>query len=422
MVIHWFRRDLRIQDNVALFHALSTEKEVLPVFIFDPAILDGLAVDDARVTCIHQSILALNVVLKKRGSGMQMYYGDPVQIFSQLVEELDVEQVYCAEDYEPSTIRRDAEVEKLLSLRGIPFRRYKDHLICHPNELLKNDGQPYKVFTPYFRKWLPLAKASVRTVDSESIGHYVPLEPKVLSLEEIGFEPSSISWPKPDSVDVSDYDTTRDFPAKETTRVGLALRFGTISIRQLFLDTVDENTTYVSELAWRDFFSQIVYHYPQVIQQAFKPQYDKIEWLNDEQNFKLWKEGKTGYPIVDAGMRELQATGHMHNRVRMITASFLVKHLLIDWRWGEAYFAEKLLDFDLASNNGNWQWIAGSGCDAAPYFRVFNPESQRKRFDPNFEYVKKWVPEFADWNYTRPIVEHKYARERALMVYKKALG
>lgn len=421
MVIHWFRRDLRLEDNCPLFHALRSGHEVLPIFIFDTHILEGLPTDDARVSYIHQTLEKVDAQLQELGSGLQMYYGSPLEVFQALTQKYDIRAVYCGEDYEPQAMARDTDVSQYLASCGVAFRTYKEHVLFHKDEILKQDGTPYRVFTPYFKQWLPRAKQSVKPYPSEAHANYVSIKSKLLSLTDIGFERSTLPMPRVYLDSIAKYSDTRDFPSLHTSQLGLALRFGTVSIRTLFLDSVEQNQTFVSELAWREFFAQIMYHFPQVVHNAFKPKYDRIQWINDATHFERWKEGKTGYPIVDAGMRELNATGYMHNRVRMITASFLIKHLLIDWRWGEAYFAEKLLDFDLASNNGNWQWVTGSGCDAAPYFRVFNPESQQKKFDPDFVYIKRWVLEFSDWSYPQPIVEHKFARERVLQAFKHAL-
>jgi deoxyribodipyrimidine photo-lyase len=436
--IFWFRRDLRLHDNAGLYHALKSEKNVLPLFIFDLNILDKLAdKKDARVTFIHDVLKNIKSELKSLGSDLMVKYGEPTEIWKELIKKYDINSVYTNHDYESYAIDRDKNVSDLLSQKNIPFKTYKDHIIFEKSEVVKDDGKPYTVFTPYKKKWL--AKLLENCNDERDSYYLKPFatekyfdnfyksndEMPFISLEEMGFESSDINIPSQtvsQSI-IAQYDEKRDFPAIQgTSRLGIHFRFGTISIREKALKAAALNQTYLSELIWRDFYSQILYHFPHVQNGSFRPEYDQIQWRNNEIEFKAWCDGKTGYPIVDAGMRELKATGHMHNRVRMITASFLTKHLLIDWRWGEAWFAEKLLDFDLASNNGGWQWAAGSGTDAAPYFRIFSPDAQTDRFDKQKIYIKKWVPEFGTFSYAKPIVDHKIARERCLETYKKALA
>jgi deoxyribodipyrimidine photo-lyase len=423
-VVFWFRRDLRLDDNAGLYHALQNPQPVVPIFIFDAVILDQLEnTADARVDFIHQSLTLLNEQLHTIGTTLVVMQGDPVEIFSSLT----AASVHANDDYEPYARQRDKKVEALLRTRGIPFHTYKDHVIFEKNEIVKEDGSPYTVFTPYSRKW----KGALNSTDVKSFSidkrkaHFAAIDAqRIPSPESIGFRPGRIQFPRRiiRSSVIGKYDVTRDFPALDgTTRLSVHLRFGTVSIRKLVRLAMSKNDEWLNELVWRDFYQMILYHFPHVVNRSFKPQYDNIEWRNDEHEFSLWCEGKTGFPLVDAGMRELNETGFMHNRVRMVTAGFLVKHLLIDWRWGEAYFAKKLLDFELASNNGGWQWAAGSGCDAAPYFRVFNPELQQKKFDPEFVYCKKWIPELETPGYARPMVNHAVARERALQVYQKAL-
>ncbi len=429
MIAFWFRRDLRIEDNAALYHALKTGQEVMPVFIFDSYILDKLPRNDGRVQFIHNVIADLSEKLAEMGSHLQAFYGNPVTIWQQIAAKMPITALYTNHDYEPYPQQRDAEIAGFLAEKNITFHTYKDHVIFEKAEILSNEGKPYTVFTPYSRKW----KASLNDAHLESyptekyFSHFAPKNASfasIPSLAEMGFEQTNMPFPSliPDEKIIRKYHETRDFPAqKGTTRLGLHLRFGTISIRKLAKIALSQNETYLNELIWRDFYAQVLWNFPHVVGNAFKKEYDKIEWENDKEMFQKWSEGKTGYPLVDAGMRELNSTGYMHNRVRMLVASFLCKHLLIDWRWGEAYFAEKLLDFELASNNGGWQWAAGSGCDAAPYFRIFSPEAQVEKFDKQFQYVRKWVPEYGTPAYTRPIVEHKWARERCLATYKKAL-
>jgi deoxyribodipyrimidine photo-lyase len=423
--LFWFRRDLRLQDNAGLYHALEENKEVLPIFIFDSEILDKLEdKSDLRVTFIHQSLTLMQKQLEEMGDSLLVLYGNPVEIF----KELNPKAVYTNHDYELYAQQRDGLVKKILEEKGAIFKTFKDQVIFEKEEVVKDDGKPYTVFTPYSRKWKSkLEDSTLKSYPTEkhfdSLKKTAPLP--LLSLSTIGFQETNFSFPErlvKQSV-IEQYDKQRNFPAiAGTTKLSVHLRFGTVSIRKLAQVALKKNETWLNELIWRDFYHQILWHFPHVQTKAFKPAYDKIEWRNNEKEFAAWCEGKTGYPIVDAGMRELNTTGFMHNRVRMITASFLTKHLLIDWRWGEAYFAKKLLDFDLAANNGGWQWAASSGCDAAPYFRVFNPELQTEKFDPKLEYIKKWVPEFGTEKYPEPIVEHKLARERVLKVYKEALG
>lgn len=421
----WLRRDLRLQDNAALYHALRHQKEVLPLFIFDTTILDKLEDKaDRRVDFIHQTLSQLQQELTDLGSTLLVLHGNPLDIW----KELQPKAVYTNHDYEPYARERDEAVSKILESKNIVFQTFKDQVIFEKEEVLKDDGKPYTIFTPYSRKWKArLNDFYLKSYPTEKyFKHFKKTEPApLLSLQDIGFQKTNSPFPerliKQRIIDV--YDTQRNFPAIEgTTRLSLHLRFGTVSIRKLAQVARKRNEVWLNELIWRDFYHMILWHFPHVVNKAFKPAYDNIQWRNNEKEFTLWCEGKTGYPVVDAGMRELNTTGFMHNRVRMIVASFLTKHLLIDWRWGEAYFAAKLLDFDLAANNGGWQWAASSGCDAAPYFRVFNPALQTERFDPDFRYIKKWVPEFGTSNYPKPMVDHAMARERVLKVYKEGLA
>ncbi len=422
--IWWLRRDIRLQDNAALYHALKENKKVLPVFIFDSNILDLLdEKKDKRVDFIHQSITLLKNELEKLNSSLLVLHGDPVAIF----REISPAAVYTNHDYEPYGIKRDSEVASVLNKNGVPFKTYKDHVIFDKNEVLKPDGTPYTIFTPYSKTWKQ--KLTLFYYKSYPSERYVKNLQKIKSLPmptlaDIGFIKTYSVFPERviKTAIIEKYHIQRNFPAvKGTTRLSVHLRFGTVSIRKLVQVALKKNETWLNELIWRDFYQMIVWHFPHVVDHAFKPAYDRIEWRNDPKEFDAWCEGKTGYAIVDAGMRELDATGFMHNRVRMIVASFLTKHLLIDWRWGEAYFAKKLLDYELASNNGGWQWAAGSGCDAAPYFRVFNPQLQAEKFDADFKYTKSWVPELGTSSYPSPIVDHKMARERVVKVYKLAL-
>lgn len=427
VTLFWFRRDLRLEDNAGLFYALQQEKNVLPLFIFDRNILDALEDKcDARVQFIHDQVSLLKSKLEERGSSMLIRYGKPVEVYRSLLSEFEIEAVYTNRDYEPYATERDSQIEQLLKENGASLFKFKDQVIFEPGEILNGSGEFYKVFTPFSKNWLERFKQSkIQPFPEPNWKNLFSTSPlSGITLEEMGFKPSQISIP-PKTTDrnlIKTYDETRNFPAKPgTTRLGIHLRFGTISVRQLALEAAGLNDTYLNELIWREFYMMILSFSPQVVDKAFKPAYDHIPWRNNEVEFKAWCEGKTGYPIVDAGMRELNETGYMHNRVRMIVASFLSKHLLIDWRWGEAYFAKKLLDFELASNNGGWQWAAGTGTDAQPYFRVFNPDSQTEKFDKDLKYIRKWVPELGTNSYPKPIVDHKFARNRAIETYKKAL-
>lgn len=424
--IFWFRRDLRLEDNVGLCQALASGFAVFPIFIFDETILEQLEdKKDRRVDYIHQALSAINLELKKYGSKLTSFYGKSLDIFQQLSEEYDIQSVFCNRDYEPKAIRRDTEIYTFFKNQNIPFKAFKDQVIFDKNDVVKNDGKPYTVYTPYSKKWKELlTEKDYQVHEADYTGFLKQNFTEIHSLKEIGFQKTDMVFEKPilDLLIITEYDKYRDFPAlQRTTQLGIALRFGTISIRKCIEFALQHNQTWLSELIWREFFMQILYHFPKVVNQSFKAKYDNIQWRNNEQEFECWCAGKTGYPIVDAGMRQLNETGYMHNRVRMIVASFLCKHLLIDWRWGEAYFAQKLNDYDLSANNGNWQWAAGSGCDAAPYFRVFNPTTQTEKFDKNMEYIKKWLPEFETNDYPKPIVEHAFARERVLKVYAEAV-
>jgi len=431
----WFRRDLRIEDNAGLYHALKAGLPIIGIFIFDKNILDKLEdKNDARVTFLHDRVTQLRSEIENLGGKMILSYGFPLDIWEKTLAEYDIETVFTNRDYEIYARERDRKIKELCSANGVRFLDSKDHVIFEKGEVTKNDGTPYTVFTPFSKKW----KAKIGTPRSSYFLKAYPTEKyidslqfdsdmaqEMPSLKSMGFERSNIKMPSPKTTKgiVKNYDQTRNFPGiNGTSRLGIHLRFGTVSIREKVRKAFPLNETFVNELIWRDFYSMILQNFPRVTDNAFRMKYEALEWVNDESHFKAWCSGMTGYPIVDAGMRELNETGHMHNRVRMVTASFLTKHLLIDWRWGEAYFARKLLDFDLASNNGGWQWAAGCGTDAAPYFRIFNPYSQQQKFDKQFEYIKKYVPELDTDAYPDPIVDHKEARERCLAAFKKALN
>jgi deoxyribodipyrimidine photo-lyase len=426
--VFWFRRDLRLHDNHALYHALKSGNPVLPIFIFDTEILEKLNdKKDARVFFIYTEIQKIKTELEKSGSSLFVFHDKPVDTFKKLTDEFDIQAVFANKDYEPYAKERDKRVGEFLKTKEIEFHLFKDHVIFEENEVLKDDGTPYTVFTPYSKKWKQVFdETEIQAFPSEELKeNFLKTKPfSFPELKDLRFENSSIEIPplKISEKIIRNYAKTRNHPAiNGTTRLGVHLRFGTVSIRDLTQKAMDWSETFMNELIWRNFFSTILWHFPQVVDKSFKAKYDFIQWRNNEKEFERWCKGETGYPMVDAGMRELNETGFMHNRVRMVTASFLTKHLLIDWRWGEAYFAEKLLDYELASNNGNWQWAAGTGCDAAPYFRIFNPESQQKKFDPEGEYVKRWVPEVETLAYPKPVTIHKMARERALLAYRKVL-
>ncbi|BDQ13450.1 cryptochrome/photolyase family protein [Sediminibacterium sp. TEGAF015] len=428
--IIWFRRDLRLSDNAALYHALRAGIPVLPVFIFDQNILDQLEdKKDKRVAFIHGAITEMQTQLVRMGSSMQVFYGKPMEVFGKLFEQYTIGAVFTNHDYEPYAIERDTAIASLLSEKSIGFNTFKDQVIFEKSEVTKDDGKPYTVFTPYSRKWKAKLNAFyLKAYPTEKyFKHFFQQAPVAIpSLNSMGFEAVEAVYPSRELNQeiVMKYSQNRDFPALDngTSKMGVHLRFGTVSIRKIATLAAGLNETFLNELIWRDFYQMILWHFPKVGKgHAFKAEYDKIKWRNNEEEFQKWCEGKTGYPIVDAGMRELNTTGFMHNRVRMIVASFLTKHLLIDWRWGEAYFASKLLDFDLSANNGGWQWAASSGCDAAPYFRVFNPYLQTEKFDKEFKYIKKWVPEFQEFTYPKPIVIHEIARKRVLETYAAAL-
>lgn len=427
--IFWFRRDLRLNDNAGLYHALKSGNTILPIFIFDKDILDKLSnKGDLRVNFIHKVISDLKRELNNLGSDLAVFYGKPFDVFKELSQKYAISAVFTNHDYEPYAIKRDKEVKDFLMSKTIDFKSFKDQVIFEKDEIVKDDGKPYVVYTPFSKAWKNKLNAYYLKPypNSKYFNNFIKVDEKqeLISLAEMGFEYKDFQFPANEtSVGIiKKYGETRDFPAIiGTSRLGLHYRFGTISIREKAAKSLQLSEKYLNELIWREFYMSILYHFPHVVESSFRKEYDAIEWRNNEKEFQLWCEGKTGYPIVDAGMRELNLTGYMHNRVRMIVASFLTKHLLIDWRWGEKYFAEKLLDFELASNNGGWQWAAGCGVDAAPYFRVFNPELQTEKFDPKEEYIKRWIPNYNKSTYIKPIVDHKYARNRVLEVYKAAL-
>ncbi|GAB1857781.1 deoxyribodipyrimidine photo-lyase [Flavobacteriaceae bacterium MHTCC 0001] len=428
--IFWFRRDLRLNDNAGFYQALKGEHPVLPIFIFDTEILEKLPENDARVSFIYDTLQEMrNTLQNEYHSSIAIYYGKPMAIYKNLIQSYNIKEVYTNHDYEPYATQRDAEIAALLHTHNIAFKTFKDQVIFEKDEVVKNDGSPYVVYTPYMKTWK--AQFKLHNLEFYETGHYLDNTIKTTNLPNIklfdmGFNksPQQIVKYTVTPALIQTYEATRNFPAKDaTSKLGPHLRFGTVSVREMVKKAVaEENEIFWQELIWREFFMQILWHFPHTAHKSFKAKYDRIKWRNNETEFKAWCEGKTGYPLVDAGMRQLNATGFMHNRVRMLVGSFLCKHLLIDWRWGEAYFAEKLHDYEMASNIGNWQWVAGSGVDAAPYFRIFNPTTQIQKFDKNLDYIKTWVPDFQELTYPQVIVDHKMARERCLEVYKAALA
>jgi len=427
--IFWFRRDLRFKDNCGLFHALNSGKKVLPIFIFDEDILSKLPRNDARVSFIYQELENMHKKLLEIKSGISIFNGNIIDVFKKLSSTYTIETVFTNHDYEPYALKRDSEVNRFLVSKNINFKTYKDQVIFERNDIVKKDGTAYKVYTPYSKKWLETFQfKGVEFFPSEAkLSNFLKKEThSFLSIMDIGFIKSSMAI-EPYKISkniIETYEETRNFPYKNSTsKLGPHLRFGTVSVRKMVAKaSKSNNTTFLKELIWREFFMQILWHFPHTVKNSFKPKYDRILWRNNEKEFEAWCNGQTGYPLVDAGMRELNETGFMHNRVRMLVGSFLCKHLLIDWRWGEAYFANKLHDYEQSSNIGNWQWVAGTGVDASPYFRIFNPTSQILKFDKDLKYIKKWVPEFQELTYSKEIVEHKFARERCLKVYREAIN
>jgi len=427
--IFWFRRDLRLHDNKALFHALQSEEKILPIFIFDIDILKKIPKDDARISFIYSELKAMNTHLESFGTEIKMFHGNPKEVFRSLMKNYTIVKVFTNHDYEPYAIKRDLDIKKLVSSNKIDFQTYKDQVIFERNEITKKDGKPYVVYTPYSRKWLEKYETDKpENYPSEDLLDrlYKKTKSETLTLSDIGFIETNIPIKNYifNSRIINEYEETRNFPALDnTSKLGPHLRFGTVSVRQMVSRAdAHENKIFLKELIWREFFMQILWHFPETHKNSFKSKYDRIIWRNNEKEFQKWCEGNTGYPMVDAGMRQLNKTGFMHNRVRMLVGSFLCKHLLIDWRWGEAYFAEKLHDYEMSSNVGNWQWVAGTGVDASPYFRIFNPTSQIQKFDKELKYIQKWVPDFQEITYPSPMVEHKFARERCLKTYKDALA
>ena len=428
MVIFWFRRDLRLDDNHALFKALKSGYDVLPIFIFDSNITNKLNQNDHRLNYINNVLDGLNKRLSENKKKIYIYKGNPIEIISKLIIKLKIKEIYLNKDYEPYARDRDDKIEKLCVANNVSYNSFKDHVIFEEDQIVKKDGTPYVVYTPYSRKWIEKFQSNqFDSYPSElNLGGFVDSD-KIREVNYLmDFEKNIIS-PKTYNLNkdlIDKYEETRNFPALDSTsRIGVNLRFGTVSTRKIVKTSSERsNNTFLKELIWREFFIQILWHFPHTTEKSFKDKYERIEWRNDMDDFKLWCDGKTGYPIVDAGMNQLNKTGFMHNRLRMVVGSFLCKHLLIDWRLGEKYFADKLFDYEQASNVGNWQWVAGCGVDAAPYFRIFNPEEQQKKFDKELQFIKKWIPNYDKDNYINKIVDHKFARERCLNTYKKALN
>lgn len=422
--LFWFRRDLRLEDNIGLNEALQAGFPVLSIFIFDENITNHLSSNDARISFIYESIAKMHQSLSQYKSSIYILKGNPLDIFKTLTETFDIQHVFTNKDYEPYAIQRDNAVKTFLESKQITLSSFKDQVIFEENEVVKDDGLPYTIYTPFKNKWLKLYSSNnTKSKQNIDFNQFLTIQKEFPTLESLGFLSSNIKVKPFLLKDIHNYSENRDFPFHDKgSYLSPHLRFGTVSIRQIIAQLKPTDSVFLSELIWREFFMQIIYHFPQVVTQSFKAKYDNIPWRNNEDEFALWCAGKTGYPMIDAGMRQLNQTGYMHNRVRMVVASFLCKHLLIDWRWGEAYFAEKLLDYDLSANNGNWQWAAGTGCDAAPYFRVFNPSEQIKKFDSKLQYIMQWVPELNDFSYQKPMVEHTFARNRAIETYKKALN
>ena len=426
--VFWFRRDLRLDDNLGLNAALSSGLKVIPIFIFDTEIIKKLEKNDLRIKMIHAALVKLNDAMLGNRCNVGMYLGNPKAVFESLLKKYKIKSVYTNRDYEPYALERDKSIKSFLEKKNVTYKSFKDQVIFEKDEVVKDDGNPYKVYTPYSRKWIETLNArGFETCKSETkLNSLASLELPYLTLKEIGFDEKKFDIPlfNIDFKTIEKYEETRNFPyLNSTSRIGAHLRFGFVSIRKLVEKALkNSNKTYLKELIWREFFMQILWHFPYTQEKSFKPKYDRIKWLNNYEEFKKWCEGNTGYPLVDAGMRELNQTGFMHNRVRMLVGSFLCKHLLIDWRWGEKYFAKKLLDYEMSSNVGNWQWVAGCGVDASPYFRIFNPKEQIKKFDKDFKYIKKWVPEFQSSLYPKEIIDHKFARNRCLETFKAAVA
>jgi len=422
--IFWFRRDLRLDDNTALNYALSDGIPVLAVYIFDTGIIEEYPADDPKISFVWETLSSLNNELDKHDSSILVLKGNPETLWRKLLDSYDINAVFINKEYEPYSISRDLKIESILREKSVKLHRFKDQVIFEEREILKSDNNPYTLFTPYKNKWLQkfsrTANREVHFSDKKKLNYFRASFP-FPSIEEMGFKESSIKVKPYDLSVVKSYDKYREFPSLDkTSYLGPHLRFGTVNIRKIVDIGIRENVVFLNELIWREFFMQILFNFPKVVTGNFRSKYDNVPWRNNESDFEKWSNGQTGFPLVDAGMRQLNETGYMHNRVRMITAGFLCKQLLIDWRWGEVYFASKLLDYELSSNNGNWQWAAGTGCDAAQYFRVFNPETQRIKFDRHREYIRRWIPEIDTPDYPRQMVDHIFARNRVVEAYRSS--
>ncbi len=468
-ILFWFRRDLRTNDNAGLYHALKAGKRVYCTFIFDREILDHLpSKADRRVEFIWESVRELADTLNRHGGALIVRYARASDEIPALAQELKVDAVFTNEDYEPAAIARDKKVAAALHANGITFEQFKDTVIFEKDEVLTQAAKPFSVFTPYKNAWLKkLTDFYLKPYPTERyVGNLAKsaAAPAIPTLADMGFTSTNIkslvtcgvtgaALLRDDFIDrMADYRVARDFPSvKGVSYLSVHNRFGTISIRELatiaHAETIKRKNegaeTWLSELIWRDFYFQILWHTPHAATSAYKREYDALTWENDKTLFQAWCEARTGYPIIDAAMRQLNQSGYMHNRLRMIVASFLTKDLLIDWRWGEKYFADHLNDFDLSANNGGWQWAASTGCDAQPYFRIFNPITQSERFDPQGKFIRKYLPELknipdkfihAPWtlppidataknfligrDYPQPIVDHAVQRDKALAMYK----
>lgn len=424
--VFWFRRDLRINDNHALFNALKSGLKVVPIFIFDKDILKEFPnTNDRRLNFIYKELKNINNKLLEFNSSILIFNSTVKSSFENLLQKFNVNAVFYNKDYEPYATKRDSEIELYLKERGIEFKGYKDHVIFETNEIVKPDKTPYTVFTPYSKKWkLLLETEMLKTFESEElIKNFLTFEGRFPTLKELGYNELDYIFPKSNFNKnvIRSYETQRNFPHLDGgSKLGVHLRFGTISIRTAVNNALKFSDCWLNELIWREFFIQLMWHFPKNEHFCFKQKYNYFEWLNDEAKFDKWCKAETGFQIVDAGIRELIQTGYMHNRVRMITANFLTKLLQIDWRWGERFFAEHLLDYELAINNGNWQWAAGTGADAAPYFRIFNPLEQIKKFDSNNIYIDKWLPK-EKYKQIKPIVDYKVARSQYLERFSQFL-
>jgi len=431
ITLFWHRRDLRFQDNAGLAAALQSGHPVLPLFIYDQTILEKLPKNDARLTFIFDQVERLAHEAHEAGGGLLARYGRTPAVLKQLLQDYEVAAVYTNEDYEPYATERDAAIEKLLAAQGVEFKAFKDQVIFAKNEVLTKNGKPSKVFGAYSKAWQAKVTPedfkphpSQQLFKKENLASPNKGDAQRPTLASLGFERHE-QWTPPAHLPptgvVKNYDKVRDLPAEKrgTTRMSVHLRFGTVSIRQLMHQAQELNNKLLNEMIWRDFFMMLLWHFPNTATEAYDPKMRHLPYRDDEAQYQAWCEGRTGYPLVDAGMRQLNATGYLHNRARIAVAGFLVKQLFIDWRLGEHYFSEKLLDYDMSNNVGNWQWMAGTGAVAAPWFRVYSPESQQKQYDPEYAYVKQWVPEFGTDQYPAPIVDHKFGRERAIDLIRK---